>query len=429
MVRFGVPVTRRLRAAGHRHAGRGMLLLTTAAISILLATPAVAPGQPTTAGDTFAGSWAARIAATDGARPTASLTRTLPAGSSTIHTVEVFNLGADPRTFEVLVEPARDATPGTGPNDVTTWLTPEVDQLALPARGNGRVEVLLDIPPTARLGEHRAAIIVTPVPGTSGASLAARGRVALTVRLQVAGEVLRGTELGELSWGRHRRTVTFQLPVTNTGNTDIEAGGRLTLERRGGTLRELDLGTGQLVLEPDATGTLVARLHPAPWFARLTATPEVTTTLTGGSPLTIVGEPVTVWLVPWVQLLTALGVAVLAPTLWVATRDGRTRWLADRRADRAVLAQARADRQRTRAQPHHPVDDGWVFVPDPGGQEHEPTVSDEPRGPEPATVGGDAPDVQVIDVTDEVVDVRDEAVDVPTRGSDPEPRPGASSRH
>jgi hypothetical protein len=208
------------------------------------------------------------------------------------------------------------------------------------------VPITLSVPTGTVPGRHEAALLVEPMLDPTTEMLVHRTRVSLRVEIEVLGDIDLGVHLGRLSWGTGGREVDFRLPVANTGNVTFVASGVVSVVGRGGDpLAEVVLTPTDRALAPEASGTFSARWTDAPWFGHVTARPVVAVDVGDRPPVEFIGDPVTIWLLPWSQILAALALTAMLAALLLATRDPRRRRHERRLEERQLIRDHRARRK------------------------------------------------------------------------------------
>jgi hypothetical protein len=323
-----------------------------AAIVVLTfaASPANQPAGPAT--DLRYGARAADAAS----REVSGLTfdHALEAGTSIEDAVEIINYGGQPVRFEIygadlVPTGGGGAAPAARDEEVVgagAWVRPTRSSVAVAPYDAVLVPFTLSVPLGTVPGRHEAALLVEPVLAETSEMIVSRSRVSLRVQIEVLGAIDLGVDLGPLGRGREGRAVTFRLPVTNTGNVTFVAGGVVSVVGGGDEpLAEVPFDPTNKALAPEVSGTFTARWDDAPWFGRVIAQPVIDVDVGDRPPVQFVGDPVTVWLVPWPQVLFTLGLAAALAALLLATRDPRHRWWERRREERQLIRDHRARRE------------------------------------------------------------------------------------
>ena len=154
---------------------------------------------------------------------------------------------------------------------VGSWVTLGADSITVPADSDLIVPFRLSVPPTATPGDYAGGIIIQspPVQGettTSDGDAALRldviQRQGVRIYLTVAGTATTQLDHGALNWERSGESVTFTLPIQNTGNTILYPTASLSLNSLIGATTVLQFTTPESIL-PGATLNLKATLAEA----------------------------------------------------------------------------------------------------------------------------------------------------------------------
>jgi hypothetical protein len=126
-----------------------------------------------------------------------------------------------------------DIAIGTG-----AWMRLDTAQITVPANSEIEVPFRLSVPATTPPGDYVGGLIIQ-APLVEGETSAVGGdtalrmdviqRLGVRVYLNVAGTALKSLELGELTWNQTAESLTFTLPVSNTGNTILHPTGTVNL--------------------------------------------------------------------------------------------------------------------------------------------------------------------------------------------------------
>lgn len=317
---------------------------------LLLAGPLPATVVPA-ADDAGTVSWS--VAPADEAGPDGRtwIERELDPGTTVTEHVAVRNLGEAATTFALtaadgyVTETGRFSMLPTAAEseDAGTW----VDVAASVALGPGETAVLpltITVPADTTPGDHAAGVAASVLSAgttTEGAHVGVESRVGFRVLLRVAGALDPAVAVTDVragydtSWNPFAPgSVDVEHDLANTGNTrlsvtpDVTAGGQDAVAGDAAELLPGDTRTAT---------TTVDRVWP---LGPVTVTVTLAATVSpDGEPLPPVTSQVTVWAVPWPQLVVLAGVALLA----LAALAGRRR----RRAEIArIRAEARAEGAR-----------------------------------------------------------------------------------
>ncbi|TFB56396.1 DUF916 domain-containing protein [Cryobacterium tagatosivorans] len=230
---------------------------------------------------------------------------------------------------------AAQTDPRTG---IGAWVRLDTAQITVPANSDLKVPFRLSVPANTPPGDYAGGLIIQspPVEGETsivGGDTAVRldviQRQGVRIYLNVAGTALKSLELGDLSWKQTGDTVTFTLPVRNTGNSILHPTATLDLSGWIGANTNLNFDTPESIL-PGENLDLKARLLKAPPIQAGTADATITSEAgTDHAQASIVYAP---WLLLGVGLFL---LAVVVYGLWRAARFVR-------RARRAIAQVARA---------------------------------------------------------------------------------------
>jgi hypothetical protein len=336
-----------IRAEGpdrpHRHGAVAILVAT--ALFFLVTATAVAAERETDYG--------ARVA------PTGDTTRTVFAhavevGASVEDTLQIINYSDEPALFEVyeadmvastgdvLVPASRDA----GIIGAGAWLTPEVDVIEVAARSDALVDFTIEIPTGTAAGDYVAALLVERQEEQGSANIETRTRIGLRVEIEVLGEIDLGLILGDLGWDRFRGDIALSLPVANTGNVTFETMGSVSIvEGDGEPIAEMTMEPTTVFLAPGQNTELTAEWLDTPLFGKYEARATVTAVVGSRSPVEFLSEPVTIWIIPWMEIITVLALIGLLIWFFVATRRPRRRWAKHRREEKALIQEYRQRRK------------------------------------------------------------------------------------
>ncbi|MFG3689313.1 WxL protein peptidoglycan domain-containing protein [Micromonospora sp. NPDC047740] len=336
-------------------------------------TPPPAGGSPK-AEAPAAVTWGVSPSSPKGPNGRAAFAYKLDPGARLTDYVAVTNHSARPITLSVYASDAVTTAQGgfdllpaaRRPVDVGSWVSLTSRQLTIPSSSRVDVPFTVNVPANATPGDHVGGVVASLTATTTdahGNQVAVDHRVGTRIYLRVTGELRPALALEDVRV-QHRGSlnpfgggeVTATATVRNTGNVrlagtpTVHAAGPLGLtagSASGGTLPE--------ILPGDAVRTTV-RLAQVPPLFRLTVTAAVTPTAVAGQTLDpppgTVSHQVTVWAVPWSQLLM---LALLAGAAWtlVAVRRRRRRAAARDLAHALATAreQGRAEAAVTTAAP------------------------------------------------------------------------------
>jgi len=226
----------------------------------------------------------------------------------------------------------------TGPRaGIGAWVRLDAAQITVPANSNLKVPFRLSVPANTPPGDYAGGLIIQspPVEGETsivGGDTAVRldvvQRQGVRIYLNVAGTAVKTLQHGDLSWQQTGDTLTFTLPVHNTGNTTLHPRASLDVSGWVGANTQLKFDTPEIML-PGANLDLQARLAQAPPIQAGTA--EATLTSEAGTSQ----ARTSLIYAPWA--LIAIALLTLAAALYGAWRTARF----IRRA-RHAIAQIRA---------------------------------------------------------------------------------------
>lgn len=121
-----------------------------------------------------------------------------------------------------------EGAPRTG---VGAWVQFEGQELTVPAESEAELPLRLSVPAGTQPGDYAGAIIIEAPPEEGETTELEDGtavrldvvqRLGLRIYLDVAGEAVLGLEPGELEVERGEGALTITLPITNTGNTNLD---------------------------------------------------------------------------------------------------------------------------------------------------------------------------------------------------------------
>ena len=229
---------------------------------------------------------------------------------------------------------ASQTDPRTG---VGAWVRLEAEQITVPANSELKVPFRITVPSGTPPGDYAGGLIIQSPPvqgktstvnGNTAVRLDIIQRQGVRIYLNVAGTAVKALQHGDLSWQQTGDTLTFTLPVHNTGNTTLHPRASLDVSGWIGANTQLKFDTPEIML-PGANLDLHARLRAAPVVQAGNA--EATLTSEAGT-----GHARTSLIyAPWA--LIAIALLALAAALYGAWRTARF----IRRA-RHAIAQIRA---------------------------------------------------------------------------------------
>lgn len=223
---------------------------------------------------------------------------------------------------------------------VGAWVTLEAAEIIVPANSDLPVPFRLSVPVGTTPGDYAGGLIIQspPVQGettANGGDAAVRldviQRQGVRIYLTVDGTASAVLTHGDVSWDRTGDSITFALPITNTGNTILYPTSTLLIESAIGANTSLIFSTPESIL-PGASLTLEAVLTGLPLLQAGTA--HATIQSDAGTETISTSLVYVPW---WIIALAVLLLLVMAFVIWRAT-------LFVRRARRAMVQVARTDR-------------------------------------------------------------------------------------
>lgn len=298
------------------------------------------------------------------ARPETDMTSDEPRGSFSyaleigggrvVDAVEIMNFSEDPGRFDVYAaDMVQTSAGGLAPAsrdaevvDAGAWIIPDTEMIEVAARSSELVHFTIEIPAGTAPGEYVAALLVERQESEGAGTIETRTRIGLRVEIEVLGEIDLGVSLEDVDWSRARRDVSFSLPLTNSGNVTFEGSGSLSItDADGEQVAELTMEPASFFLGPGEETELKAEWLDSPFFGKYQAKATVTAVVGPRNPVQFTSETLTLWLIPWVEIITVLILIALVVWALYATRRSRMRWARHRREEKAVL---RDYRQRRR---------------------------------------------------------------------------------
>jgi hypothetical protein len=315
-------------------------------MSALLLSGLLLLGVPVTAAADDPGtvSWSIAPATETGADGRTWIERDLDPGTTVTEHVAVRNLGDEATTFALA---AADGylTPtgrfsmlpsGTASEDAGTWVD-VAESVALAPGETAVLPLTITVPADATPGDHAAGVAASVLSAgttTEGAQVGVESRVGFRVLLRVQGALDPAVAVTDVraaydtSWNPFAPgAVTVEHDLADTGNTRLSVDAQVAA---GG--RDADPGVPVELLPGDTrtSATTVDRVWPlGPVAVTVTVDAAVSP---DGEALPPVTAQVTVWAVPWPQLVVLAGVALLVGAA-----------LTGRRRRRAELARVRAE--------------------------------------------------------------------------------------
>ena len=222
---------------------------------------------------------------------------------------------------------------------VGAWVALDAGEITVPANSDLAVPFRLTVPVGTTPGDYAGGLIIQspPVQGetTTGTGDAALRldviqRQGVRIYLTVDGTASATLTHGDLTWERSGDSITFTLPITNTGNTILFPVTELSIDSAIGVNGSLSFNTPESIL-PGATLTLRAVLTGLPLIQAGTA--RATIQSDAGTETVSTGLVYLPW---WIIAVSVLVLLLVALASWRVTRFVR-------RAQRAIAQVARAE--------------------------------------------------------------------------------------
>ncbi|WP_083672526.1 WxL protein peptidoglycan domain-containing protein [Micromonospora sp. CB01531] len=380
-------------------------LLTVPALVLLgIAPPAAVPGPVPTpppgggapaAAESAAVTWGVSPSSPKGPNGRARFAYKLDPGARLTDYVAVTNHSARPVTLRVYASDAV-TTPQGGfdllpaaqqPVDVGSWVSLTARTLTIPSSSRVDLPFTVTVPSNATPGDHAGGIVASLTSTTTdarGNQVAVDHRVGTRIYLRVTGELRPALALEDVRV-HHRGSlhpfaggeVTATATVRNTGN--IRLAGRTTARAAGPLGLNAGAASGEALPEilPGHAVRATIRLSRVPPLFQLTVTTAVTPTAADGQALDpppgTASHAVTVWAVPWPQLLLLVLVAGAICAFVTIRRRRRRRAARDlEQALAAAREQGRAEAATTTASSTAPPRDATATGAWPHGNGQSP---------------------------------------------------------
>ena len=252
-------------------------------------------------------------------------------GAATNATVVVSNSSDTPVTLPIYPVDARSDPEGAFvfasqpdlPVGVGSWMQLDNDEITVPANSEMEVSFRLSVPVNTPPGDYAGGLIIQAplvegetsiVEGDTAFRIDVVQRLGARIYLNVAGTALKSLELGGLRWKQTSDTLTFTMPLRNTGNTILHPTGTVVLSGWLGASTQLNFDPPESIF-PGETVELQAQLpRPAPIQV---GTAEATITSEAGTN----SAQTSVTYAPW--LLVGIGLFLLTLGLYGAHRVAR----------------------------------------------------------------------------------------------------------
>ncbi len=308
-----------------RRGSRGALALGILAALITIPAP---PAHAEEAAESSV-SWAVAPADESGSDGRSAAEHEVDPGEAVTDHLEIRNIGATDAEFEIgaadghYTDNGRFTTlpPDQPSTDAGTWITSETS-IAVPAGESVIVPYTVTVPESATPGDHAAGIAAALRTSSDSSTIGVTGRVGFRVLVRVTGELAPSLAIEESTadyaaqWNPFRPgRISAAYTVTNTGNV------ALTLHDEFGGI---DTDRGDIL--PDESRTVVTRESSAWPTLRISEPLRVRGVAPGDGEITAVAETsVAAWAVPWSQILTLLGAALIVWAIITGRRRSTAR--------------------------------------------------------------------------------------------------------
>jgi hypothetical protein len=164
------------------------------------------------------------------------------------------------------------------------WVQLAKDHITVAANSELKVPFRISVPPGTPPGDYAGGLIIQSPPvqgktstvdGDTAVRLDVIQRQGVRIYLNVAGTAASTLKHGDLSWQKDGDTLTFTLPLNNTGNTILHPSATLDVSSWLGANTQLKFDTPESML-PGSALELHARLTQAPAIQSGTATATLT---------------------------------------------------------------------------------------------------------------------------------------------------------
>jgi hypothetical protein len=298
----------------------------------------------------------------DGSRPIDHIEHALEPAASITDAIQIFNFGEDTAVFDIYpadMVPTSNGGMAPAARDAEivaegSWLTVDTETVELGPGDWATVGFDIVVPLEASIGEHETVVLVErhEPPGTGMVDV--RTRVGLLVQIEVLSQIDLAASLGALSWARDGGDVTFSVPISNTGDVTFAASGVVHItDGDGDEIAAVTLLPDGRYVAADEDAVLEARWEDPPLFGRFEAEAVVEASVGDRAPVVFEGEPLSLWLVPWVGIFVTLG--VLATIIWIFynLRPQLQKRARHRREEKAMLRDFRRRRALEEESPKH----------------------------------------------------------------------------
>lgn len=316
-------------ARPHRRIGRrgshGALALGILAALITIPAP---PAHAEEAAESSV-SWAVAPADESGSDGRSAAEHEVDPGEAVTDHLEIRNIGATDAEFEIgaadghYTDNGRFTTlpPDQPSTDAGTWITSETS-IAVPAGESVIVPYTVTVPESATPGDHAAGIAAALRTSSDSSTIGVTSRVGFRVLVRVTGELAPSVAVEatkadyQAQWNPFRPgRMSTEYTVTNTGNV------ALTLHD------EFDgIATDRGDILPDESRTFVTQSSSVWPTFRISKALSVHGVAPGDSEFTAAAETtVAAWAVPWSQILTLLGAALIVWAIITSRRRSTAR--------------------------------------------------------------------------------------------------------
>jgi len=222
--------------------------------------------------------------------------------------------------------------------DGGSWIEVQ-EKVTVGANETKVVPYTVTVPGDATPGDHPAGIAATVT--STGGTVAVESRVGFRVLLRVSGTTTAALAVDDLSatyrqsWNPFAAgSLRIRYSTTNDGNVAVTGAGRVTTAELLG-LAHHDARSGIEEMLPGGGREVDTRVRGVWGLGPLRTTVSVSPAVRGGAEVTRPGSAtVTVWALPWAQLVLAVVLGVLVAVFRILTRRRRRRLV-------ALLARAR----------------------------------------------------------------------------------------
>jgi hypothetical protein len=202
-----------------------------------------------------------------------------------------------------------DPRPGVG-----GWVHLDADHITVAGNAELKVNFRISVPAGTPPGDYAGGLIIqsppvqgqtTKVNGDTAVRLDIIQRQGVRIYLHVAGTAVESLQIGDMGWQQTGDTLTFTLPLKNTGNTILHPTAALEVSNWLGANAQLTFDTPESML-PGSTLDLHARMTKAPLVQSGSARTTITSEAGTGHAETSVNYA------PWPLIITGLLVFLAA---------------------------------------------------------------------------------------------------------------------